>query len=746
MAGTTPFGTAGDFTDAANALKILKDNGAPTGDAHLILNTTAGAKLIGLQSRADIQGGDNMLRQGVLLQHAGLNTLSSGFNPASGIAGFGGNFLANSIFGGDRGIGATIGGSLGGIGGTMAGTAIAASSGVAAGSMLGMAAGPLGALAGAFIGNAIGGLFGNNKPSDKTQSSIVNLNTGTQEMGGFTGKKFSQENADAAAALATTAKAIADIFGGIKTSVGVTVGSRDGYRLEFANAESKGYDTVGALVEGMVKGIAERSKDVSDSLMTAVENIDFTNVEQALLDLQFAANFDTLGEVPEVVSAVELALKEMNRQFDLAAETARRLGLSEKVVADARKKQLETMRNDAVNGARDSLLGNIVGGYSDFLSLQNEYNAAIKDFKTLGADTTLLTRNYQVQVQRLIAQNMESQVTLLEQEQERYSLATSLAGRYATIDRSFENLLYQMEYGQFSQNAPVQRLDDMRALVESIGREAMLGNADAGEKLAQVLPDFLTLSEEVNGANALFAQDLALGKQYASAAQTVAQRQLTVQEQIANAAQEQIALLRQMANGGGLAGMNDNYFSGDYTNARDSAMGSSDPFSTLSRARDAGAISSAQMEALTRSAGFYGTAGAGRAYQFFQDNTSAASQLARLLQQAGLQGYANGGLITGGVPGKDSVPIMAMGEEFMMRRSAVRSIGVPALEHMNRTGQLPASESDNGLRTEMQEMRAELRHITNIMAQGFEKVAAPAERTAAATENMASSRDLAVFS
>lgn len=76
-AGTTPFGTAGDFSDAANVMKILKDNGAPVGDAALVLDTTAAAKLIGLQSRYDIAGNTTMQQQGILLNKAGLNLRES---------------------------------------------------------------------------------------------------------------------------------------------------------------------------------------------------------------------------------------------------------------------------------------------------------------------------------------------------------------------------------------------------------------------------------------------------------------------------------------------------------------------------------------------------------------------------------------------------------------------------------------------------------------------------------------------
>ena len=71
-AGTTPFGTANDYTDASNVLKILKDNGAPLSDNQLVLNTAAGANFIGKQSAVNSAGTDSMLRQGVLLDLAGM--------------------------------------------------------------------------------------------------------------------------------------------------------------------------------------------------------------------------------------------------------------------------------------------------------------------------------------------------------------------------------------------------------------------------------------------------------------------------------------------------------------------------------------------------------------------------------------------------------------------------------------------------------------------------------------------------
>jgi hypothetical protein len=65
--GTIPFGTAGDYTDASFARKIIVDNGGPQSDLQLVINTGAGANLRGKQADVNRAGTDTLLRQGVLL-------------------------------------------------------------------------------------------------------------------------------------------------------------------------------------------------------------------------------------------------------------------------------------------------------------------------------------------------------------------------------------------------------------------------------------------------------------------------------------------------------------------------------------------------------------------------------------------------------------------------------------------------------------------------------------------------------
>ena len=93
-AGTTPFGTAGNFTDASNALQVLKDNGSPLTGNQLVVSSAAGANLLGLQSRVDIQGDDALLRQGVMLTTAGMDIRETG-QANSHTKGTGASYLVN---------------------------------------------------------------------------------------------------------------------------------------------------------------------------------------------------------------------------------------------------------------------------------------------------------------------------------------------------------------------------------------------------------------------------------------------------------------------------------------------------------------------------------------------------------------------------------------------------------------------------------------------------------------------------
>lgn len=70
-AGTTPFGTAGDFSDFAGANEVLDENGVPDTDRHMVLGSAAVRNIRGKQSvlfKANEAGTEDLLRRGVIGQ------------------------------------------------------------------------------------------------------------------------------------------------------------------------------------------------------------------------------------------------------------------------------------------------------------------------------------------------------------------------------------------------------------------------------------------------------------------------------------------------------------------------------------------------------------------------------------------------------------------------------------------------------------------------------------------------------
>ncbi len=95
-AGTTPF--ASNLKDAAQILKVLKDNGAPNGELQLVTDTTTGVNIRSLTQLTNVNeaGEGSLLRQGLITAAPifGLNIRETGAS-VSHTAGTGANYVSS---------------------------------------------------------------------------------------------------------------------------------------------------------------------------------------------------------------------------------------------------------------------------------------------------------------------------------------------------------------------------------------------------------------------------------------------------------------------------------------------------------------------------------------------------------------------------------------------------------------------------------------------------------------------------
>lgn len=629
--------------------------------------------------------------------------ISGGFTAGSALAGFAGNMGANLLLG-DRGMGASIGGAAGGL----AGTAIGANMGT----ILGFAGGPAGALIGAFAGNALGGLFGGGRKHPASNFAFDQLGDGqaqlfSKHVGTETADALSQAVGGIAQMLMTAGIDVAaqTVQGGVDDGRGFFAIGRQGLQQSIAsgirfnpNDEQDVQRALGDLAIQLARTAAG-----SDAISVALGNISTKgrDAEEVLTDIMFALEFNKIGDVPPVLSEIEQGIAELREVFQAAADTAARLGLEVAKVTEAERKRMDLLRGQFVQGIAQQILQAAAPQELAVLNERQRFAAQQRDLRALGASQQELQMAellHNINMQNILQENNGLQEEALQREQERLRLATDTQRRFERLQQSFSNIIQELTLGRFSPLDPVTRLGAMRDQVTSLGRRAAIGDVEAGEELAQLLPEFVRLSGEINGFNATFEQDRAMAESLARNTLSVAERQVSLQQRIIDEAQRQTAALQ---NGfGRLEQVLQQFGSNISASQIMAAAGGTNANDVIVRAISQGRLSESIAHEIIRSSGFGGSIGDGNVQRFFAGNNQANMIAVQELQRRGIQAFNSGGLV-GGRSGVDQNMILASKGEFVMSNAAVDAIGEPAMRAMNSGRVLPIDFSPvtNGLKS-----------------------------------------------
>jgi hypothetical protein len=399
------------YTDAAgSAFKSFMGTGpSQTGFAYLddVLNTP----LYNTSSGFNAAGGAGEAMYGPY----------SAANPAGGVSVGGAIGGAAGIAGGIYGIysGIQTGGAKGwaqGVSGTAGviagGTALAGGSAAVAG---GAAAAGLGAGASAALGAiaaaapyvaviaAIAAMFlSGQKPSDMTGVYRSNLHTGTSEVDGLSGDRYSQDNRDLAAQIGGQVNSLAD---SLKASLGVSeipynfeikAGNRDGIAALYGPGGGTWHEyerndaSAAQLVQDMAQSLIDSMKGLASSEVQSVI-AHSSGVDATLANLDwYNGTYKTM--IAESVTPTAAFVQQVNAlaaPIDQAIAKAKELGLNEEALNGVRAKAVQTLidqRSATLSSitATDSQRQALASGVSELvLQIQNFSVAAQAEVKTL---------------------------------------------------------------------------------------------------------------------------------------------------------------------------------------------------------------------------------------------------------------------------------------------------------------------------------------------------------------------------
>lgn len=432
------------------------------------------------------------------------------------------------------------------------GSSVGGAVGGAAGALIGNLILPgVGGFIGSALGGALGGLFGKSKPSSKLQTGDVDLSAGSRGniinrtgLGGTDpnnpGKKFSQQNYDAVTTLGQFANQFAQSIGGLNQKLNIRVG--DGGRFQYAfndEVEKSAGSTTAEFLKTITKQIAERSGEVSQAFIGALDKIDFTDMENAIKDLNFAIVYERFTFAADASTELEKAMKELDRQFEEAAATARRLGLAESKIAEARDRQKEYLKS-----AFNSEVGLSILGFEDptslkVLQLNKEFETVRRNAYAVGGDLAAVEKLYGLRRQEILKESLQAV------EDQQRAIQDTLEKSLLDIQKIRDSLALDKTLGGLNR---LGRADAAQSQFDRLRGRVASGDITALQDLNSTTQDYLNASLDYYGPTEQYLSRLEDVYKLLDKADALAQGQANTDLQILSQNQAQTALLQELVN------------------------------------------------------------------------------------------------------------------------------------------------------------------------------------------------------
>ena len=354
-------------------------------------------------------------------------------------------------------------------------------------------------------------LLSGQKPSDKTGTYQSDLLAGTDQVGGFVGSKFSQDNRDAARGIGEQINSIAEQ---LRTSLGVdrtpfeytvAVGNRDGVSAYYNGGRlryERDDEGVQQLIAEITMAMVDSMKGLASAEIQAVINSSGGDTTSTLQNLDwYNTTYQQAIKAPdaETMSALALAQRALADTYDDLREKATSLGLT----TDALNRRQAELDAELI-AQRDKALSDANLGL-DVRMLRATGRGAEADLMAFDFAAAQQTEAWKEQLRQwgISGQQLTDEIAKLAQTigAEREDLVNQ--SRQATI-QSARGLLEEMTFGRYS---ALSEREQYAASQMSYGaaRDAYLRNdtAENWQELERIARTALEISGSYNGMTSL---------------------------------------------------------------------------------------------------------------------------------------------------------------------------------------------------------------------------------------------------
>lgn len=418
--------------------------------------------------------------------------------------------------------------------------------------------GPFAPLAGGFLGSALSGLFGK-KPSSKLQSGTVDLMTGNivgrSGLGGTDpnnpGKKFSLENYNSVTDLSKVAGDLAKALGGINQKLVINVGNRDGTQFQLGDGPMQSFSDAKGFAGGLIKALSAAAPNVTEAFKGAIEKIDFSDMEKALADVNFAFAFDDAFGDLKPINALKEQMDALKKTFDEYRATAQRLGLDIEKVNAAEQRQQKIIAATFNQGIERSILQLTDPKTLAAVDIMTETNALLIQAASLGLDSSRIFKLQQLRFQDLAGAAEQASKDIQTSAGAFKDVGTAI-DFFTKNTKSLEDALFRLRTGDNSIISPQDQLQIAKDRFNGLASDVQGGRGDLVPDLIQAGEELKRIALIVEGTGGDYTQIFRSIESTLEGAriqsQSEAQRLISLQNQQLAAAQQTNTILSDLAN------------------------------------------------------------------------------------------------------------------------------------------------------------------------------------------------------